>query len=473
MKILYFDCFAGISGDMAVGAMIDLGVDPQWLTRELSKLNLSGYRLEVAPDEKRGISGTRFRVIIEDGHGTEAEDPGLLGCQNAASEPHPHPEENGQGHSHDHGHAHGHKHDHHHHHHDHHHGHGHSHGEDHQHPAHEGADHSHPQGHHHNTYASIRQLILDSGLEEDVKSTALKIFHRIARAEAKVHGKSLETVHFHEVGALDSIVDIVGVALCLHALAPDRIYCSPVHTGSGFIKCAHGFMPVPAPATLEIFTESELRPYATHLKGEFTTPTGAAILAEVAIPLDGMPTAKVVKTGYGAGTKDFEIPNMLRAILAEHPDAPTHPVWVLEANMDDTTGEILGYTLERLMAAGALDAYFTPVQMKKNRPGVLLTVLCTQDHRAVLEALILAETTTLGLRRHMVDRTAMHRHVDTVETPWGPARIKVALWRELEKITPEYEDCRRIAQEQGLTLQEVMAAVLAAARKEGSYEPSL
>ncbi len=355
MKILYFDCFAGISGDMAIGALIDLGIDPQWLTEELTKLNLSGYRIEVGPDEKKGISGTRFRVILEDSQGLETEDPGLMGCQNEESGDHEHTHEpdSGHGHSHDHPHSHDHNHTHHH---DH--NHGHSHKHDHGHSAdhtHEETAHSHD--HDHNTYAYIRQLILDSSLEEEVKSIALKIFHRIARAEAKVHGKTLETVHFHEVGAVDSIVDIVGVALCLHALAPDRIYCSPVHSGSGFIKCAHGFMPVPAPATLEIFTECDLRPYATHLKGEFTTPTGAAILAETAVPLDGMPAAKILKTGYGAGTKDFEIPNMLRVILAEHSDAPSHPVWILEANMDDTTGEVLGYTLERLMAAGALDAY--------------------------------------------------------------------------------------------------------------------
>lgn len=453
MKILYFDCFAGISGDMAIGAMIDLGVDPQWLTQELCKLKVSGYRLEIGPGEKKGISGTRFRVVLTDSQGQETEDPGLLGCPDTAPQPHQHPHE----HSHEHPHDHDHDHDH-----SHHHEHTdttspvHTHEHPHNHPESQGHSHDHA----HRSYGDIRQLILDSDLDETVKGTALRIFHRIARAEAKVHGKTLETVHFHEVGAVDSIVDIVGVALCLHALAPDRIYCSPIHAGSGFVKCAHGFMPVPAPATLEIFTESDLRPYSTHLKGEFTTPTGAAILAETAIPLDGLPAVTVLKTGYGAGTKDFEIPNMLRIILAQHPDQPAHPVWVLEANMDDISGELLGYTLEKLMAAGALDAYCIPVQMKKSRPGILLTVLCNQEHRNTLETMILRETSTLGIRRHTVDRTTMHRRIETVETPWGPVRIKVATWQDLEKITPEYEECRRIAQEQNLPLREVMAQVM-------------
>ncbi len=453
MKILYFDCFAGISGDMTIGAMLDLGVSADWLTQELSKLGLGGYTLKVTPDEKKGISGTRFRVILEDSSGHETEDPGLLAAQNGHGHDHQHFHDHEDGsahedphsHEHDHGHHHSHSHD----------THGHSHTHEHVH----GSE-SHPHSHSHNSYSDIRQLILNSGIDEDAKGTALRIFHRIARAEAKVHGKDLDTVHFHEVGAVDSIVDIVGTALCLKALGVDRIYCSPVHTGSGFIKCAHGFMPVPAPATLEIFTESALRPYATHLRGEFTTPTGAAILAEIATPLDGLPSATIIKTGYGAGTKDFEIPNMLRLILAEHPDEPAQPIWSLEANMDDIPGEVLGYTLEKLMAAGALDAYYTPVQMKKNRPGVLLTVLCAPDHRSALEALILRETTTLGLRRHSVDRTTMHRHTDTVETPWGPVRIKIASWQELRKVSPEYEDCRRIAEEQGLPLRDVMEKVI-------------
>lgn len=455
MKILYFDCFAGISGDMAIGAMIDLGVDPQWLTQELAKLNLQGYRLEIGPDEKKGIAGTRFKVVLSDSQGVETEDPGLMGCPEDHSHEHEHDHEPEQGHDHEHDHDHSHEHAH-----DHSHDHNHDHDHDHSHEHTHGTEPSTPHAHHHRSYGDIRQLILDSPLDDEAKGTALQIFHRIARAEAKVHGKTLETVHFHEVGAVDSIVDIVGVALCLQSLAVDRIYCSPVHAGSGFIKCAHGFMPVPAPATLEIFTESELRPYATHLKGEFTTPTGAAILAETAIPLAGLPSVKILKTGYGAGTKDFEIPNMLRLILAESPEEPAHPVWVLEANMDDITGEMLGYTLEKLMAAGALDAYFTPVQMKKNRPGSLLTVLCTPEHRTALEALILKETTTLGLRRHTVDRTTMHRHSGTAETPWGPVRIKIADWQGLEKITPEYDDCRRIAEEQHIPLRTVMETVI-------------
>lgn len=475
MKILYFDCFAGISGDMTIGALLDLGVDGQWLAEELKKLNLPGYRLEIGADEKKGIHGIRFKVVITDVHGQEAEDPGLLGCTQAGT---PAPESTAQSpdehardahkhdhHHHDHSHHH---HDHHHHHHDKHHHH-HDHDPEHPHhnePSHDhhSQDHSHEHAHSYGSYTEIRQLILDSTLDEAVKATALKIFHRIARAEAKVHGQTLETVHFHEVGAIDSIVDIVGVALCLHALDADRIYCSPVHAGSGFIKCAHGFMPVPAPATLEIFTESDLRPYATHLKGEFTTPTGAAILAEIATPADGLPAVKVLRTGYGAGTKDFDIPNMLRVILAEHPDEPEHPLWVLEANMDDTTGEMLGYVLESLLEAGALDAYYTAVQMKKNRPGTLLTVLCTPERVNTLEALILKETTTLGLRRHRVTRTTFHRHMETVTTPWGPVAIKVAHWQDTEKITPEFEDCRRIAREQGITLRVVMDAALDAAK---------
>lgn len=451
MKILYFDCFAGISGDMAIGAMIDLGVDPNWLTQELSKLNLKGYQLEISPDEKKGISGTRFRVILTDSAGLETDDPGLVGCPDSDTVAHDHNHEPPGDSAHNHAH--------------HHHNHGHHHPTKHEHTHEQTETAAQPHVHAHNSYTDIRQLILESSLDEEAKAISLRIFHRIARAEAKVHGKTLETVHFHEVGALDSIIDIVGVALCLQSLAVDRIYCSPVHAGSGFIKCAHGFMPVPAPATLEIFTESDLRPYSTHLKGEFTTPTGAAILAETAIPLDGLPAVKVLKTGYGAGSSDFEIPNMLRIILAEHADEPAHPVWMLEANMDDISGELLGYTLEKLIALGALDVYYTPIHMKKNRPGILLTVLCTLEHRAVLEALILNETTTLGLRRHAVDRTTMHRQNSTVETVWGPVKIKIASWQDIIKTTPEYEDCRRIAHEAGIPLRQVMDSVMDAVRK--------
>lgn len=403
MKILYFDCFAGISADMAVGAMLDLGVDLQWLTEELNKLNICDYSLTAVRTEKRGISGISFTVVLPSSEATADGSADADGtCQNGAA----------------------------------------------------GALTDHQ------SYDDVRRRIIESELSETVKTTALRIFHRVARAEAKIRGNTLESVHFHEISAVDSIINIVGVALCIDALGVDRIYCSPVHTGSGFIRHCNGILPVPSPSTLEIFTESDLHPYSTHLRGQFTTPTGAAILAETAIPVDGLPPSKIIKVGYGAGSKDYELPNMLRAILADHADTPDTPIWQLEANIDDSTGEILGYALERLMDAGALDVYYTPIFMKKGRPGILLTVLCTTDLLSAMEYLILTETSTLGLRRQKLSRTTFSRHSETVESPWGPVSIKVSHWNESEKITPEYEDCKRIARAHGLPLQQVMATVM-------------
>jgi len=469
MRILYLDCFAGISGDMALGAFIDLGVDAAWLEGELKKLGLHGWHMEVAPAEKKGITGTRCHIVLTDEHGHETEDPGLM-----APHGHPHSHEEGH-HHHGDGHTHGHSeathsHDHPHEHHSHDHGHEHPHSDHEHHDGHHhhehtektcehGHHHSHSDSHSHNSYADIRHLIEHSELDAEVKSLALRIFHRIARAEAKIHGKTLETVHFHEVGSVDSIVDIVGTALCVHKLSPDRILCSPVHTGSGFVRCAHGMMPVPAPATLEILTESSLSSYSTNLKGEFTTPTGAAILAEIAAPSPGFPAMKASKVGYGAGHKDFDIPNMLRAVLGETQES-ARPIRVLEANMDDITGEVAGYALEKLMTNGALDACYTPVVMKKNRPGILLTVLCEPEREAELEALILKETTTLGIRKYTAERTTMTRAVETHETSLGPVRLKTAVWKDITRRTPEYEDCRRIAEDTGLPLQAVMATIM-------------
>lgn len=319
MKTLYFDCFAGISGDMALGAFIDLGVDPKWLGEELNKLNLHGYCLEISSADKMGIHGTRCNVRLSDSNGDIHEDPGLIhpSHQHAhagTSEDDNDPDPNGD-HPHSHHHSHGgHTHSHHHS--------GHTHHHHHKQSAHvhshDQCEHTHPhRSHPHPTYNGIKSLIESSMLDDDVKDMALRIFKRIAEAEAKVHGKTLEAVHFHEVGATDSIVDIVGTALCIKALAPQVIYCSPVHTGSGFVDCAHGKMPVPAPATMAIISGSSLKAYSTPVKGELTTPTGAAILAELATPLNGIPTMHIVKTGYGAGSKDFEIPNMLRVLLGE------------------------------------------------------------------------------------------------------------------------------------------------------------
>jgi uncharacterized protein (TIGR00299 family) protein len=320
-----------------------------------------------------------------------------------------------------------------------------------------------PEEHAHRHLPDVEEILSRGRLTPAQRDLALRIFRRLAEAEAAVHGIAVEKVHFHEVGALDSIADIAGAAIGLDLLGAQRVTSRSVPTGGGTVKCAHGLMPVPAPATAALLKGVPLAP--TSVKGELTTPTGAAILAEVVQEWVEQPVMTVERIGYGAGQRELlEQPNVLRVFVGTVPDraspAERDVVWMLETNLDDVPAEVVGYCFEQLFAAGALDVFSTPVQMKKNRPGVLLSVLAPEGAVAVLEAVLFRETETFGVRRYPVQRAKLQREAVTVPTPWGPVRGKRG-WREggPAVFTPEYEDCARVARQHGVALREVYAAV--------------
>jgi uncharacterized protein (TIGR00299 family) protein len=320
-----------------------------------------------------------------------------------------------------------------------------------------------PEEHEHRHLPDVEGILRRGRLTESQRDLALRIFRRLAEAEAAAHGMPLEKVHFHEVGALDSIADIAGVAIGLDLLGAGRITSRPVPTGTGMVKCAHGLMPIPAPGTAELLKGVPLAP--SPVKAELTTPTGAAILTTVVQEWVETPAMTVERIGQGAGQRDFlEHPNLLRLFVGTAADAANpaerDQVWMLETNLDDVPAEVIGYCFEQLFAAGALDVFTVPIQMKKNRPGVLLSVLAAESALPALEAILFRETETFGIRRHPVQRSKLRREVVIVETPWGPVRGKRG-WREggPNVFSPEYEDCARVAREQGVALREVYDAV--------------
>jgi len=422
MKILYYDCFVGISGDMNLAAMIDLGVDPGHLRAELDKLGLDGeFELAVSQDARNGINGTRVDVL-------------LPGREVGAGHDHPHGHDHGHGHPHDHDHAHGHDHD------------GHRHGQDQEHGP-------------HRDFAAIRELIGRSGLADEVKTTALAIFQRVAEAEAKVHGKPVDEVHFHEVGATDSIVDIVGAAVCFHALGVDAVWSSPVELGGGFVRCAHGIIPVPAPATVEILRHVPTTRGGTDI--EAATPTGAAILAALADEFTAAPAMTVTRTGYGVGHKETGLPNLLRVHLAEAEDPSGRDrARLLQCNIDDMTGEMLGNAMDQLMEQGAMDVHFTPIIMKKNRPATMISLLCAEAEEPRFTELLFRHTTTLGVKSFALDKTVLERRFDVVETGLGPVTMKRALLGgEVLRSKPEFEECREMARRNDIPLADVYARI--------------
>jgi len=436
MKILYYDCFAGISGDMHLGAMIDAGVDPEHLLSELDKLPVSGFRLEIRRDKKQSIEGTRVDVVL---------DPGT-------DEP-----EHGHGHSHASGHSHGHRHGH---------GHGHAHAHDHGH----GHSHSHSHAQPHRNLADIEQIVDKSTLPEGTKKRARRMFRIIAEAEAKIHGVPVSEIHFHEVGAVDSIVDIIGAAICLEYLKPDRILCSTVELGSGTIRCAHGTMPVPAPATAEILKDIPVRIGGTG--HEATTPTGAAILAANVDEFTDRPAFRPERTAYGIGQRDAELPNVLRVYVGEG-TAPgstkSDQKIMISCQIDDMNPEQYPHIMDRLLSMGASDVSLTPTIMKKGRPGVILDVLCDAKLLSRLADTILKETTTLGVRYHPVSRIMLERESVSFQSSLGPVTVKKAMLDgNLVKWKAEYEDCKALADKHKMPLRDVIIRVDAEfAKKEG------
>ena len=382
MRILYYDCFAGISGDMNLGAMIDLGVDADFLARELQKLNIKGFHLEISTDIRRGISGTKATVVIED-----------------------------------------------------------------------------PDNEKHRHLRHIEELVNQSTLSDRVKKMSLQIFDLIAEAEAKVHRIDKQKVHFHEVGALDSLADIVGAAICLDSLNVDKVMSSPVQLGGGTVKCAHGIMPVPAPATAEIVRDIPVR--SGLVQHEASTPTGAAILVAIVDEFTEKINFPIHKIGYGIGQRDVsEVPNVLRVYLSEsvgdQDDAETEEASVIECNIDDMNPEWYDFIIQKLFEAGASDVFLTQIIMKKSRPANKLSVLCNKELISELKSIIFLNTTTIGLREYAVKKTMLDRYEREIETELGKVHAKYCTFRgKVIRVKAEIEDVKHLASLHKLGLDEV------------------
>ena len=441
MKTLYLDIFSGISGDMFIAAMLDLGVDKAAFERELSKLKLDGYHLHFARGQKSGIEGVKFDVHLAGEHS------------------HEHTHADGTKHSHPHLHLHVHDNGH---------AHKHSHG-----PV--GVPHLHVHPHepheHGRNFSEIKKLISESSLSEWVKEKAVAVFRRIAVAEGKIHGHPPEEVHFHEVGAVDSIVDIVGGCICLEILGQPRVFAAPVVEGTGWINCAHGRFPIPAPASLEIFSARGISITQCEEPHELVTPTGAALLAEFVEKFGPLQNFSSERIGYGLGTRDNKTrPNVLRAVIGELGGTPTSvndwetdTVTVLETNLDDISPEVLGNFVEKAFTQGALDVFHTPVQMKKNRPGVLLTVLCASNDADHFTELMLQETSAFGVRRTSTERRKLKREVRNVKTSFGEVQVKFGFLNgKAIQAAPEFESCKKVAEQNNVAVRLVFEAAVRA-----------
>ncbi len=380
--IAYFHCFSGISGDMVLGALLDLGLEVSRLEEELSRLPVEGYCLSTKRITRGGITGVRFRVEVQ-----EAQ------------------------------------------------------------PSRE--------------YTQIRRMIEDSQLSPEVQALSLRIFHRLAEAEAQVHGVALEKVHFHEVGAVDSIIDIVGAAAGFCALGIRRVIASPVTVGSGFVETQHGRLPLPAPATAKLLIDVPIR--ASRVEGERVTPTGAAILTTLAKGYGAIPFMKLKAVGYGVGAREYQdAPNVLRVLMGDEEETwETDRSIVVETNVDDMSPEWYGFLMERLFNLGVQDVFFSPIQMKKNRPGTLVRVICSEPLADEVVRVLFMETTTIGVRYHTVERIKLPRKTTVVRTPYGELNVKVVKGVDGgQRVVPEYESCARVAREKGIALREIYQAAL-------------
>ncbi len=456
-KILYLDCFSGVSGDMLLGALLDAGLPFDELQAALGSLAVGHYQLRAPRVLRAGVSATRFLL---DEPGGDAQASPVPAAEAHADHSHSHAEAHTHVHVHVHSHSHAHAH-----------GRSHGHGHDHDH-AHHGAeghdhDHGHSSGHGashpHRTVREIETLIGGSALPAASRERAVALFRRLAEAEAEIHQMPIERIHLHEVGALDSIIDIVGGVFALEWFGADRIVSSPLNLGSGMVRCAHGTFPVPAPATARLVERVPV--YQDGPAVELTTPTGALLVTGFAEEYGPLPSMRILRTGYGAGHRDFpDRPNVLRVFVGEADAQPgIERVTLLEFEIDDMNPQLFGVLMESLLHAGAHDVYYTPVQMKKNRPGTLVTVVAPPDRRAGLAEIVFRETTTLGVRYHDVTRECLARDIVPVHTPWGPVPVKVArLGRVVVNAAPEFDACVRLARTHGLAVKEVQAAALKA-----------
>jgi pyridinium-3,5-bisthiocarboxylic acid mononucleotide nickel chelatase len=440
MRVAYLECFSGISGDMFLGALVDAGVPAKLLEGAVTALNI-GARLEVSRVMRSGIAATKVDVWVDGEKDSPREKEDSLSRGTSHSQEHRHSHE--LSHDEQPGHSHSHA------------------GESSWTGA--PAPHNHLPHKHGRGLTEIRRIISSAAaISDSAKKTAIAIFEALGVAEAKIHNTSTEAVHFHEVGAVDAMVDIVCAAVGAEALGVDEIICSPLNVGGGTVKCAHGTIPVPAPATVELLAGAPV--YSSGIQAELVTPTGAAIVKTLASRFGSFPEMKIEKSVYGAGSRDFPgHPNVVRLVigetslpaLAEKTGSDT--IVVLEANLDDLNPQVFGYVMDRLFEEGALDAFGVPVQMKKSRPGTLLTVLCKPEDAGKLTQLIFSETTTLGVRRREEARQTLARRWEKVQTAWGEVRIKIASMNgTVTNYAPEYEDCRQLAARHKVPLKTVM-----------------
>lgn len=463
-KTLYLECYSGISGDMTVAALLDLGADQKVLMEGLNSLKVDGYKIVIGKRSKNSIEACDFDVVLvqneEYSHTHNENDLHEHNHDHAIEHDHSHmhihennliPDEHGHNNMHEH--AHGHDH-----------GHTHNHELVHEHShvlTEQDHNHSHAQapihlGHHeHRNLHDIYHIIDGSAITPRAKELAKRIFHIVAVAEATAHGKSIDEVHFHEVGAIDSIVDIVAVAICLDNLNITDVIVSELYEGTGTITCQHGVLPIPVPAVINISAAHKLPLHITNVKGELVTPTGAAIVAAIKTK-DSLPKEMIVhKIGLGAGKRNYaNASGILRALLIEDTsniskNEVTDTVWVLEANIDDCTGEALGIAMEQLLQNGAKDVYYSPIYMKKNRPAYLLGVICTEDLIPVLEGIIFTHTTTIGVRKHPMQRTILNRKLITIATPYGDAVVKVCSYQDKTFFYPECDSLRTLCKTSG------------------------
>ncbi len=465
MRTLYLDCGMGAAGDMLMAALLELCPEKKeaFLAR-MNALGLPGVTVEAEPSVKCGITGTHMKVTVfgDEEESADVKD-GISFSENAGIHGHGHVHEesgheHGHAHSyeecghtheepgHEHGHAHsheecGHTHEESGHEHGHHHGHGHSHG---------GAG-----RHHHADMAGISHIISHLDLPEAVRENMTAVYALIAEAEAHAHGKPVDEIHFHEVGTADAIADIAGVCLLMYELSVEQVFASPVHVGSGHVHCAHGILPVPAPATAHILQGVPV--YSTEVRGELCTPTGAALLKRFVKEFREMPVMTLQRTGYGMGKKEFERANCVRAMLGETAESGSEII-ELSCNLDDMTPELIGFAQEALFQAGALEVYTVPAGMKKSRPGTLLTCMCRLEDREAMVGLLFRHTTTLGIREHVTRRYTLKRKVTEIPTPYGPVRQKLSEGYGVRRCKLEYEDLARIAREQGMSIEEVRNA---------------
>ena len=390
-RIIYFDCFSGISGDMILGALVSIGVDLKKIQKGLRTLNLKGCKLNSRQVKRNGFIGTKVNVVL-----------------NQTSQ----------------------------------------------------------KSHHARSFNDIKSLIEKSDLPKIVKSNSIAIFRRIGKVEAKVHGTTINRIHFHEVGSIDSIIDIVGGSLAMDLLDADLIVSSPINTGEGIVKCDHGILPVPAPATLELL--KGIPCYSSGVKKELTTPTGAAFIEHFAEKFGSLPNMEMQSTGYGAGTHEIKnIPNLLRVVLGMSKESSHHlSMKVIETNIDDMNPELYDYVIDQLFKVGAVDVFFVPINMKKNRPGILLSVITSTEYFDSVVQVLLEETSTLGVRHYDVDRVVLPRKQIMIMTPFGKVRVKIGgLDESTRTISPEYEDCRKIALKKEIPVKRVYDEALKVAWK--------